>query len=88
MNITRQEIPNFGKAYDLLNVSFIILNPQLHIDYINDAARNILHLTSKPKHAAQSFFELWSALELPALLNEHGKIINPNPTEINGIFLS
>ncbi|USQ13816.1 response regulator [Legionella lytica] len=88
MNITRQEIPNFGKAYDLLNVSFIILNPQLHIDYINDAARNILHLTSKPKHAAQSFFELWSALELPALLDEHGKIINPNPTEINGIFLS
>ncbi|MDR3502262.1 MAG: ATP-binding protein [Legionella sp.] len=88
MNITRQEIPNFGKAYDLLNVSFIILNQQLHIDYINDAARNILHLTPKQKCVDRSFFELWSTLKLPSLLNEHGKIINQNPIEINGVFLS
>ncbi|MFJ1268727.1 ATP-binding protein [Legionella lytica] len=88
MNITRQEIPNFGKAYDLLNVSFIILNQQLHIDYLNDAAGTILCLTPTQNSAKQSFFELWSTLKLPALLDEHGKIINQNPIEINGVFLS
>lgn len=88
MNITRQEIPNFGKAYDLLNVSFIILSQQLHIDYINDAAGTILRLTAEQNSTNQSFFELWSTLKLPTLLDEHGKIINQNPTEINGVFLS
>ncbi len=88
MNITRQEIPNFGKAYDLLNVSFLILNQQLHIDYINAAAQHTLHLTPKQRHDNQSFFALWSALKLPSLLDEQGKIINQSPMEVNGVFLS
>lgn len=88
MNIIRNEIPAFGKAYDLLNVSFIILGQQLQLEYANDAARTVLQLASNPSFANLSFFQLWSDLNLPPLLDDHGRLISFAPIDINGLFLS
>lgn len=87
MNITRNEIPYFGKAYALLKVSLIVLNKKFHIEYINDTANELLQWNNNANCLNQRFFQVWADSKLPPFLDEKGRIIHKNPIKIAHYFL-
>jgi signal transduction histidine kinase/DNA-binding NarL/FixJ family response regulator/HPt (histidine-containing phosphotransfer) domain-containing protein len=87
MNITKNEILNFGKAYTLLKVSFIVLNKNFYIDYLNDTAKEVLQWDNNSDSVGQLFFKVWADAELLPLLDATGKIISKNPIKIADYYL-
>lgn len=86
MNVTRKEIPNFGKAYALLNVSLIVVDHRLNIEYINATALDILKLEQNHDVLNQSFFNFWSDLKLMSFLNDDGQVVMQKPIKIHDCF--
>ncbi|MDR3442062.1 MAG: ATP-binding protein [Legionella sp.] len=86
MNVTKKEIPIFGKAYALLNVSLIVVDQRLNIEYINATALDILKLEQNHDVLNQSFFNFWSDLKLMSFLNADGQVVMQKPIKIHDCF--
>jgi signal transduction histidine kinase/CheY-like chemotaxis protein len=87
MNITKNEILSFGKAYTLVKVSFIVLNKKFYIDYLNDTAKELLQWDKEPDSFGQLFSQVWTDAELPPILDAAGRIISKNPIKIADYYL-
>ncbi len=86
MNITKNEITNISKAYDLLNALFIILTPRLDLEYANDTAKKNLDLP-EADISQRNFLELWNQLGLTPFLNTEGHVIYREPIKVNTSYL-
>ena len=76
MKIEKNEIPSFGKAYGLLNRSFIAINKSLCIEYANDYAIKLLNLNKRDLLIGQSLIKVFEDKKLPELIDLNGKMIN------------
>lgn len=85
MKVTSNELSCFGKAYDLLNIPFIILDQSLLIDFLNDTAKNLLKL--KAKTHPINFIQHCHELEITPFVNEQGLISHEKPVLIDNVFL-
>ena len=67
MNISKQEIEVFGKAYTLINMSFFLISENFLIEYINDYALENIHLNHS--YIGQKFNKLIGDNKLPPILD-------------------
>lgn len=74
----------FGEAYTLLEISLIVLDEQLRIQYINDFCLNLLNIHDNV--IGLPFIAVWKQLKLPSLINTKGKLIAKNTMLINNQF--
>lgn len=44
IRLTQKDFPIFGKAFSLVNISFLVINENMELEYINDTAKKNLKL--------------------------------------------
>lgn len=75
--LTKNDFPIFGQALSLVDVSLLILNQNMELEYINDVAHKKLNIQLLPTLKKQNFFQLWEQSNFSPILNPQGNII-PN----------
>lgn len=83
MKLTKREIPILGKTYDALEHSFIVLDEQYHILYLNEFAKEIFGFTEEDIASHQCFITLLANNNLHQLWDNDKKSVNPQPIRIN-----
>lgn len=44
IRLTQKDFPIFGKAFSLVNISFLVINENMELEYINDTAKKKLKI--------------------------------------------
>lgn len=86
MKLSKKEVINFGKIQSLSKMALIAINEQLCIEYINTYTKKLLGLPDDHNLIGKSIIAVFEQLNLPSIINDKGKIINPDLILINGYF--
>jgi two-component system, OmpR family, aerobic respiration control sensor histidine kinase ArcB len=86
MEIAKNEISIFGKAYTLLNRSLIVINPKMVIEHINEYAEQLLDLEHKHTITGQHFHQARAVLTVLPFINHDGEISYSAPVMIKNCF--
>ncbi|ADG25510.1 ATP-binding protein [Legionella pneumophila serogroup 1] len=76
IRLTQKDFPIFGKAFSLVNISFLVINENMELEYINDTAKKKLKINWSSTDR-KSFFQLWELANLTPILTKKGDLI-PN----------
>ncbi|ASQ45543.1 PAS domain-containing protein [Legionella clemsonensis] len=92
MKLSKKEMVILSKAYDALKHSFIVLNKDFKVTYINNYAKKLFGFTEQEINEAVSFNELLEKHKLPPLfIDQENFTLNEEPIKIkkhkkNGSF--
>jgi PAS domain S-box-containing protein len=86
MKISKSALINFGKLQSLSKISLIAINETLHIEHVNDYAKEVLGLKQSPSLIGTSIIDLFNHLKLPQFFNKNGKFVGSNLILINNYF--
>ncbi|CEG58378.1 ATP-binding protein [Legionella fallonii] len=75
--LTHNDFPLFGQALSLEDVSLLVLNQNMELEFINEVAQKTLNIQLCTTDKKQNFFQLWEQLNFAPILNQQGNII-PN----------
>jgi len=74
ISLTSKDFPIYGDALSLVDVSVLILNQQMELEYINDVAKVKLKIISIPIKR-MNFFNFWERTKLSPILTNNGDMI-------------
>ena len=63
---SKKSLINFGETQSLLKTSIIAIDEQYNIEYVNEYAKEILHLEKRPRLTCSSVTKLFEHLNLPS----------------------
>ena len=75
MNITKNELLFFAKAYDLASSSLIVIDALINIVLINEFAKNLFNIRGKKTWIDKPFIKTWEQTQAPPLLDSQGNLI-------------
>ncbi|STX47849.1 sensory box histidine kinase/response regulator [Legionella hackeliae] len=83
MKLSKKEIVVLGKAYDALKHSFIVLNKDFQIIYLNSYSKKLFGFTEQEIKISSSFNDLLEKHGHPPLFSDKDNLIlNQDPMKI------
>lgn len=74
ISLTPKDFSIYGNALSLVDVSLLILNQHMELEYLNDVSKIKLKIISIPTKKI-NFFKFWEKTKLPPIITENGDIL-------------
>ena len=87
IHLTTKDFPLLGNTFSLMNLSLLIINNNLELNYLNDVAKKKLNLNIHLHGKKCSFHALWAKANLTPILTEKGELIPNQIVHIGSLSL-